>query len=150
MSSDIKLVPQNKAKTALCVIALIASVLTVLAIASALAVRLLQLGDAEDPGSFPFNLIHMEAHQDAMEADHANRFRLWSLAISAFALAIGSAVLSLAASRTHSLTVSLLLVACGSGTCVVAFLLAWPLGLITAIIPLIGLIDLILKLTPRS
>ncbi|MCH2153589.1 MAG: hypothetical protein MK089_09650 [Phycisphaerales bacterium] len=146
MTSQTKLVPEHKAQTALCVIALIASVVTVLAVASALAVRLLQLGDAEDPGSFPFNLLHMESHDEAMEADHANRFRLWSLAISSLVLAIGSAVLALAASRSRSLTVSLLLIACGAGTCVVAFLLASPLGLISAIIPLIGVIVLIMKL----
>ena len=127
-------------------IAVIASVLTVLAIASALAIRLLQLGDAEDPGSFPFNLLHMESHDEAMDADHANRVRLWSLAISSLVLAIGSAVLALAASRTNSLTVALLLIACGGGTCVVAFLLASPLGIITTIIPLMGLIVLIMKL----
>ena len=150
MGSDDKMVTQHKTQTVLCVIGLIASVLTVLAIASALAVRLLQLGDAEDPGSFPFNLLHMHAHQELMEADHANRFRLWSLAITALVLAIGSASLALASSRASTLKIPIILFVLGAGTCVTAFLLAQPLGLITAVIPLMALATLIVMLLRKS
>ena len=146
MGNDDKMIIQHKTQTVFCVIALIASVLTVLAIASALAVRLLQLGDAEDPGSFPFNLLHMHAHQELMEADHANRFRLWSLAISSLVLAIGSASVALAASRSSTLKIPIILFVLGAGTCVTAFLLASPLGLITAIIPLMAVATLVLML----
>ena len=149
MNSD-KAQRARKIRTIACSIAVICGLLTILCIASALAVRLLELGEPGDSGTFPFNLFHFEPSDAELKHDSAVRNRLWILSISNALLALASTILAIAAIRTHSMSIGILLLCLGIATTVVGFLLAWPLGMLTSIIPLMALIALLIRRSPTE
>ena len=125
----------SKTRSVLCVVGLVAALVAILALASALAIRLLELGDPQDQSSFPFNLFQFGPSDEALEANRRMRTSLWTLALVNLFLTGASAVFALVVNRTNSRVLSILFVLLGAGSCGASFLLAWPLGIITAVIP---------------
>lgn len=131
-----------KSRSVVCTIGMIFALLTILAIASALAIRLLELGDPKESSSFPFNLLSLDSMVDSSGDDTAVRKHLWILAVADLVLAIASASLAFVAGRATSLGPVLTMLVLGIGTAAVAFMLAWPLGAIASVIPLMAIISL--------
>lgn len=130
-------VRKGKVRTVLCLIAMVCGILTVVAISSALAIRLMEMGDPKESGWSPLHFLSW--NEASVEADKTERRWLWILAFADLAFAIASSVLAIAAARTHSITIILLLLGLGLGTTVAAFYLVWPLGILAAVIPIMAL-----------
>ncbi|MDG2422962.1 MAG: hypothetical protein P8M22_03180 [Phycisphaerales bacterium] len=136
MSEDKKQGSKCRARSILCSIAMVFGILTIVAITTALAIRLLEMGDPNEAGKSLFHFLHL--NDAAVEADKAQRKLLWIWAFVDLALALAATGLAVAAARAHSLTVVLLLFLFGAGTTVAAFFLAWPLGILAAVIPIMA------------
>ena len=140
----------RKIRTIVCSIAVICALLTILCIASALAVRLLEMGQPGESNAFPFNLFHFEPSDAKLKHDSAVRMELWVLAILATLLALASTIFAIAAIRTHSKSIGIILVFLGIATTVFGFLLAWPLGILTSIIPIMAIIAMLMRHAPTE
>ena len=138
--SEQKSTDKCKTRSVLCTIAMIFGILTIVAITTALAIRLLEMGDPKEAENSLFGFLHL--NDDVIEADKAERRLLWIFAFVDLALAIASTGLAVAASRTHSITIMILLLVLGCGTAAVAFYMAWPLGILAAVIPVTAAIAL--------
>ena len=131
---------QCRARSILCTVAMVFGILTIVAISTALAIRLLEMGEPKDAQDSLLGFLHL--NDAAIEADKAQRQLLWILAFVNLGLAIASTALAVAASRTHSLTIMMLLLIFGIGTTVVGFYLVWPLGALAAVVPICAAIGL--------
>tara|TARA_Y100000589_G_C27178267_1_gene639682 strand:+ start:1929 stop:2393 length:465 start_codon:yes stop_codon:yes gene_type:complete len=140
----------RKIRTLVCSIGIICALLTILCIASALAVRLLEMGDPGDAKSFPFNLFQFGPSDAELKHDSAVRTRLWVLAIVDATLALASTIMGIMAIRTHSKSVGIGVITLGVATTVIAFLLAWPLGILSSIIPLTAIIAMLMRHAPTE
>lgn len=140
----------GKTRTVVCSIAIVCALLTILAIASALAVRLLEMGDPGEAKSFPFNLFDFGPSDAELEHDTSIRTRLWVLAILDAVLALASTFLSITAIRTHSIAVGSAFILVGIGAAIIGFLLAWPLGILTTIIPVMAVIAMAMRNAPTG
>lgn len=130
----------GKTRSIVCTIGMIFALLTILAIASALAIRLLEMDDPKDKSSFPFNMLSIDSLGDSQGDEAAARQRLWILALADLALAIASAAFAFAAGRARNLAPVTLMLVLGGGTTAVAFMLVWPLGAIASMIPVMGIV----------
>ena len=137
----------GKTRSIICTIDMIFALLTILAIASALAIRLLEMDDPKDKSSFPFNIISIESLGDSKDDEAAARQHLWILALADLALAIASAAFAFAAGRARNLAPVTLMLVLGGGTTAVAFMLAWQLGAIASMIPVMGIVAYALTMT---
>ncbi|MCH2134179.1 MAG: hypothetical protein MK116_10555 [Phycisphaerales bacterium] len=125
----------SKTKSVLCTIGMIVAIVTILAIASALAFRLMEMDSGHKDSNILHNIIDPGDHKETA----AERTRLWTLALVDLGLAIASAIFAIAAGRTRSIIVTTGFVLVGIATCAVAFFLAWPLGALTALIPIMAI-----------
>lgn len=140
----------RKIRTIICSIAIICALLTILTIASALAVRLLEMGTPSDTKSFPFNLFEFQESDAELKHNSAVRIELWTLTILDAALALASAIMAIAAISTHSKSVGLVLILLGIATTTIGFILAWPLGILTSIIPIMAIIAMLMRHAPTE
>ncbi len=140
----------RKIRTIVCSIGVICALLTILCIASALAVRLLEMGDPGEAKSFPFNLFQFEPSDAELKHDSEIKSQLWILAILDAALALASTIMAIAAIRTHSKSIGITVIVLGIATTVVAFMLAWPLGILSSIIPITAIIAMLMRHAPTE
>ena len=140
----------RKIRTLICSIGVISALLTILCIASALAVRLLEMGDPGEAKSFPFNLFQFGPSDAELRHDSAVKTKLWVLAIVDATLALASTIMAIAAIRTHSKSIGITVIILGIATTAVAFMLAWPLGILSAIIPIAAIIAMMMRHAPTE
>ena len=140
----------RKIRTIVCSIGVVCALLTILCIASALAVRLLEMGDPGEAKTFPFNLFQFGPSDAELKHDSAVKSELWVLAILDAVLALASTIMAIAAIRTHSKTIGFIVIALGIATTAVAFLLAWPLGILSSIIPITAIIAMMMRHAPTE
>ena len=148
MSTDQTSTGKCRTRSILCSIGIVFGVLTIVAITTALAIRLLEMGEPKGSQTSLFNFLHL--NDAAIEADKHERRILWILAFVDLGLAIASTGLAVAASRTHSLTIMVLLLLFGAATTAVALYLVWPLGILAAILPITAAIALPMSKTQCS
>ena len=134
----------RKARNIIGSIAVICSLIMILAVGSALAIRLLEMGD---DGKDQFFLLRMLDDHDPA-ADAAARNMLWVYAVGTCVLAIISAIFAIATARRHGITSPLILLLVSALMTFLSFMLAWPLGAVSALVPLTAIICLPLS-SPR-